>query len=250
MAWDAHPGRTQPWYDREVLGAVEPRKARREYAATPEDAFAAPEGVFFERLSDRNIADVEILPYGPTYRCVDHGYHSPACAWVQVSTQGQPFVVGEYVPHDVTTEEFAAGIIATESAWNLVTPPADTFADPAGRAVNVATAKSEAETFYGMGLGHTSRQSSIRDGCVRIMSALADPIMPLVISRRCPWTIEALSAVRPDKHRPDVYDETSEYTHILDALRYYFVNNPRGVADYRLPPSDKPITSALLGKIW
>ena len=45
-----------------------------------------------------------------------------------------------------------------------------------------------------------------------------------VISSACPWLIEALATVAPDRQRPDIYDERSPYTHVLDALRYWAVN--------------------------
>jgi hypothetical protein len=58
------------------------------------------------------------------------------------------------------------------------------------------------------------------------MDALAHPELPLVVSARCHWTIEALSSVPPDPHQPERYDERSPYTHLLDALRYFAVNGP------------------------
>ena len=74
------------------------------------------------------------------------------------------------------------------------------------------------------------------------MNLLADPKLPLVISTACPWTIEALASVRPDRHRPDVYDERSPYTHVLDALRYWTVNRAEPMEPYsewgpQIPPS-------------
>ena len=57
-------------------------------------------------------------------------------------------------------------------------------------------------------------QSSIRDGCVRIMDAIADPDLPLLVSSYLTWVTEALGAVSPDRKRPDLYDETSTYAHV------------------------------------
>jgi hypothetical protein len=63
LRWSAHPGRDQQWYARNVLAAASPRLARREYASHAEEAFAAPEGVFFERFCrERNVADISIVP--------------------------------------------------------------------------------------------------------------------------------------------------------------------------------------------
>ena len=250
LPWSAHPGRTQSWYEAAVLGSVEPRLARREYAASPEDAFAAPEGVYFERFSsERNTADVAVVANWRTVRCVDFGYHSPACAWIQTSPAGQPFVVAELVPHELTTEEFAQAILVKERAWGLVSAPHATYGDPAGRAVNVQTAEAEVAVFRRYGLGFIGKASSVRDGCVQLMDLLADPKLPLVIARSCPWTIEALSSVRPDRGRPDLYDETSAYTHILDALRYWVINRRTGTP--WTPPKPCPgITAGLYDRIF
>jgi hypothetical protein len=93
------------------------------------------------------------------------------------------------------------------------------------------------------------------------MSHLADPVLPLVVSRDCPWLIEALSSVKPDKHRPDLYDEQSEYTHALDALRYWAVNHvtavdyghdePEPAYDPFAPPGmELPVAAGIYGRVW
>jgi hypothetical protein len=225
LPWSAHPGRSEAWYAAHVTAAIEPRLAMREYAATPEDAFAAPEGIFFERFCrERNTAELSIVANWPTVRAVDFGYHQPAALWLQSSPAGQSFVVAELVPANLTTEEFARAILQREASFGLVVAPAATYGDPAGRSTNVQTAESEVEVLRRFGLGFYSKPSGVRDGCLRIMSLLADEKLPLVVSDACPWTIEALASVAPDRHRPDLYDETSPYTHVLDALRYWAVN--------------------------
>jgi hypothetical protein len=227
LPWSAHPRRDEEWYERNVLAAVEPRLARREYAATPEEAFAAPEGVFFERFSrERNVAKITIVSNWDTYRCLDFGYHYPACAWLQVSPKGQWFVVAELTPHDLTTDEFAEAILEEESSFGLVKPMRGTYADPAGRAVNSHTSENEVKVFARHGMRCRSKPSGVREGCVLLMDALAHPELPVVVSSRCHWTIEALSSVPPDPHQPERYDERSRYEHILDALRYFAVNGP------------------------
>ena len=79
------------------------------------------------------------------------------------------------------------------------------------------TGESEFEVFKLKGLAPVGIHSSIRDGCVRIMDAIADPDLPLLVSRSLTWVMEALGAVSPDRKRPDVYDESSTYSHVLDA---------------------------------
>ncbi len=251
--WRAQPDRLMEpdWYRLNVLEAPEPRLARREYPETAQEAFASPEGAYFERFNDAvNTADVSIVSGWQTFRAVDFGYHSPACLWIQVSPAGQPFVVAEWVPHDLTTDEFAAGILAIEKGWSLGLPPHVTYCDPAGRSVNVQTAESEVEVFLRHGLAPLSRPSSIRDGCVRIISALADPALPLVISDECRWTQEAVGGVKPDKRHVDIYDESSEYTHVLDALRYFFVNWRALSTPYEAPESDHPVMAGMSGRTW
>ena len=67
---------------------------------------------------------------------------------------------------------------------------------------------------------------------MRLADALADPVLPLVVSARCEWLIKAFSTIRPDKNHPEVYDEKSTYTHVLDALRYFFVNQAVGQQEW------------------
>jgi len=228
LPWGAHPHRDAAWYARTVLSATSPRLARREYAASPEEAFAAPEGVFFERFTrERNVAEIEVVNNWGTYRCIDFGYHSPACAWLQVSPKGQWFVVAELVPHDLTTDEFATAILAEEEQLGLAKPPLRaTYCDPAGNAVNSHTSESEVRIFAHHGIHCHSKTSGVREGCVVLMDALAHPELPLTVASCCRWTIEALSSVAPDPHQSDRYDERSPYAHILDALRYFAVNGP------------------------
>ena len=64
------------------------------------------------------------------------------------------------------------------------------------------------------------------------MDTIADPNLPLLVSRSCTWTAEALGRISPDKHRPDVYDKKSTYCHALDALRYFLVNQAVGQQEW------------------
>jgi hypothetical protein len=227
LPWSAHPRRDKLWYERNVLFAVEPRLARREYAATPEEAFAAPEGVFFERFSrERNVAKLTIVNNWETYRCIDFGYRSPACAWLQRSPKGQYFLIAELVPSNLTTDEFATAILAKEGAFGLLKPPRLSYVDPAGNSVNSHTSQTEVKVLRRHDIYCRSKSSGVREGCVLLMDALAHPELPLVIGSGCHWTIEAFSSVPPDPHQPERYDERSRYTHILDALRYFAVNSP------------------------
>ncbi len=225
--WSAHPGRDAEWYRQNVTEAPEPRLAKREHAATPEDALSSPAGSFFERFTrERNVAKVVPVSAWTTWRGIDFGYRHPACVWVQKSPAGQYFVVGELAPSNVTTEEFRDTIVAGDK--RLGVSPRYSYCDPQGNAANVQTAESEFEVLKRAHLAPRSKPSSIRDGCIRIMNLLADPDLPLVVSEDCPQLIRCLTQVKPDKSRPELYDqrEDSPYQHLLDALRYLLVNKP------------------------
>jgi hypothetical protein len=149
----------------------------------------------------------------------------------KTSQLGQPIVIAELArrqPFDWTTEVFAERILKMDGLLGLFEVPRGTYCDPAGMGVQSQTGESEFKKLRQKGLVPISRSSSVRDGCVRIMDSLADPELPLLVSKSCKWLIECLGAVSPDKSHPDVYDEKSDYDHALDALRYFFVNRPVG----------------------
>ena len=222
---------------RHVTQAAEPRLAQREFAASPEEAFAAPEGVFFERWSiEQNASRLIYAQHNwETWRAVDFGFHWPACLWLQFTPHGQVVVVAELArrePFNWTTAEFADEIAKVDASLKLFEPPRGTFCDPAGKGVSPQTGESEFQTFALKGLAPIGEQSSRRDGCVRLMDAISDPELPLQVSQNCPWLIEALGSVSPDRHRPDLYDERSSYCHVLDALRYFCINQAVGQQEW------------------
>jgi hypothetical protein len=229
IPWHAHPGRDSEWYRLNVTEAPEPRLARREHAATPEDALSAPGGSYFERFTrERNVATVRPVSGWTTWRGVDFGFRHPACVWVQKSPAGQLFVIAELAPSNMTTEEFRDAIVAIDKRLGVA--PRYSYCDPAGNAANVQTAESEFDVLKRAHLNPRSKPSSIRDGCIRMMNLLADPDLPLVVSEDCPELIRCMTQVKPDKSRPELYDqrEDSPYQHLLDALRYLLVNKPSG----------------------
>jgi Terminase-like family. len=241
LDWQSVPSRDAAWHRRTVEEAIEPRLARKEHPSVVEEAFAAAAGIFFERFDPTvNVADVKVVPELRTVRSVDFGFRSAACLWSQVDSRGQRFVVSEYLPHNLTTEEFATGILQRDRALGV--RPGVSYVDPAGRAVNVSTAQPEVEVFKQRGLNPASKPSSVRDGCLRTMSALTDPDLPLVISRDCPYLIEALSNVKPDRHRPEIYDDQCEYDHVLDCLRYMLIHVVGKSQPFRPPKRGNVLT--------
>jgi hypothetical protein len=238
---DADPRRDPEWYRRNVAESADPESARREHAQTPEDAFRSPEGVYFKRFSrERHVQPLEIVANWPTYRSIDFGYRHPACLWAQRSPAGQLHVVDELLPENLSTPEFASAIKEREASYHLAVPVTASYCDPAGKAVAVQTAESEFEVFQRQGLIPVGKSSGVRDGCVRIMDALADEALPLLVAERCTGLIRALSQVKPKRAQVEVYDTDHElFSHPLDALRYLLVNLP-GVVEYDPPDYSNP----------
>jgi hypothetical protein len=250
---DADPRRDEAWYRCNVEEAADPESARREHARTPQDAFRSPEGAFFKRFSrERHVQEVAIIPNWQTWRAIDFGFRHPACLWAQRSPAGQLFVVDELLPENTTTPEFVAQIKAREESFGLALPVTASYCDPAGKGTNVQTAESEFEIFAREGLCPVGKSSAVRDGCVRIMDALAAADLPLVIASRCTGLIRALAQVKPLKGHAEVYDTEHEtFSHPLDALRYLLVNPTNfGYDTWEPEPPTPGIGGGLYGRIW
>ena len=118
---------------------------------------------------------------------------------------------------NTATAEFAAAIKAQEAAFKLVEPIACSYCDPAGKAANTQTAKTEFDVFAASGsAAATARALAVRDGCVQIMDLLADEELPLVVASRCEGLIRALSQVKP--HRAN-RRSTTPTTRLLASAR-------------------------------
>jgi hypothetical protein len=152
-----------------------------------------------------------------------------ACLWAQCSPQGQLYIVDELLTCDLATAEFAAAIKAHEAPFNLVEPSLVSYCDPAGKAANTQTTKTEFDVFAVAGLRPYGKNSGVRDGCVQIMNLLAQEEQPLVIASRCEGLIRALSQIKPHRANHEIYDKDHElFSHPLDALRYLLVSGVPG----------------------
>jgi hypothetical protein len=88
---------------------------------------------------------------------------------------------------------------------------------------------------------------------VKLFDLIADPDLPLLISKKCPWTLEAITTVTPDPHKPDLYDqaESSQYQHVLDALRYWAVNmRPAAPEDWEPMEAQPGPSQGMWGREW
>ena len=84
------------------------------------------------------------------------------------------------------------------------------YCDPAGKAANTQTTKTEFDVFAVAGLRPYGKSSGVRDGCVQIMNLLAQEEQPLVIASRCEGLIRALSQIKPHRANHEIYDKDHE----------------------------------------
>jgi len=244
--------RSADWRRVHIDEAPEPRLAKREWAECPEDAFSAPEGVYFEKFDPRrNVQEFEYAPLWQNYIGVDFGWQNAAVVFAQLSPTGQIFVYDEWTPQLLKTSEQALGVDARLRMREALLT--DGYCDPAGRGTNAQTAESEVEVFAQQGLLLTSMPSGIRDGCVLLMERIADDDgRQLVIHPRCTALIKALAKSKPHKTHPDCYDyDHPSFSHVLDALRYLVVNLNSAAGHFEgVVPDDNPLTGGLYGRIW
>jgi hypothetical protein len=169
----------------------------------------------------------------PLYRAMDFGYRSPlVCLWVQVSPGGLVQVLDEYVQAGLPLPRHAAAIRAGGPA--PAAPVAATFVDPAGRQRESTSGAACTEMLAAEGIPCTWRRSNVAEGLELIRAALAPAAGPpsLCIHPRCKRLIRAFETYHwppgsptgpsaPVKDGPD---------HLIDALRYFFVNRARPAA--------------------
>lgn len=83
--WRERPGRTDEWYEAEKKAhAHDPLYMKREYPATPEEAFESAEGRVYPLFvrNDKCIREIEVHPDWPKYRGIDFGGADPfVCLW-------------------------------------------------------------------------------------------------------------------------------------------------------------------------
>jgi len=175
----------------------------------------------------RHVAGVEYCPDWPLYRAMDFGYTSPlVCLWVQVSPGGGVHVLDEYVRARLPLAAHAAEILRRDPG-----PIAMTYVDPAGRQKESTSGAACTELLTAAGIPCTWRASTIGEGLELIRSVLAPASgeVKLQIHPRCRQLIKAFGEyhygdldrsgdAKPIKDGPD---------HLIDALRYFFVNRVR-----------------------
>lgn len=94
LPWNAHPDRTQVWYDQERVDHREdPDYMRREFPRTPEEAFEASGGRVYPMFRRRyHVRQVELKRNWPMFRGIDWGENIGAfvCLWACEIPSAEP----------------------------------------------------------------------------------------------------------------------------------------------------------------
>ena len=236
--WRAHfvpatadPRRDEEWFRQNVDEAGDPDLAARELARDVTDVFRPREGAFFKCFKRAlNVREFEVVPGWATETCVDWGLAHPAALFLQISPGGQPFVFDEYTPTEIRTTDFGEGMLELLKGYHITGRVRGPFSDPAGRARNTQTKRSEFDVFRDLGMRSEGRPSKVNDGVTLLMESIGhpDPEQRLIVHPRCTGLIAALANVQAHRNDDDIYDtDHPVYSHPLDALRYWHVNRYR-----------------------
>jgi hypothetical protein len=160
---------------------------------------------------------------------VDFGFVNPfVCLWIVVTQEGEIHVIDEHVRRENVLHEHLVEMEGRRwgrARW--------IGCDPAGSGKNDQTATSNIELLRRRGYRVRTSGSRIVDGIEKIRAALqpaaASPL--LFVHRRCEQLIKALECYH---YNPAARGENPEkdgvHDHLIDALRYFFVNRGRGEA--------------------
>ncbi len=158
------------------------------------------------------------------YRSFDFGYSNPlVCLLIQVKG-GLVQVLDEHVMVRKTIAEHAQ-MIKRKWRW----PVTGNYCDPAGRQRNDVTGSSVVDELVSFGICCESRSSRVLEGIELIRSYIlsGDGIVRLLIDPKCKRLIKALQMLRykkVDGGLSEMPEKDGEHDHLIDALRYFFVN--------------------------
>ncbi|MGE5609308.1 MAG: hypothetical protein ACM359_08645 [Bacillota bacterium] len=153
---------------------------------------------------------------------IDFGFSAPfVCLWIATDPHGLTHVIDEYVQEQRLMEEHLAEI--RSRPWKPVKRVA---CDPAGNGRNDQTALSNVTLLRNAGYLVRTRQSHIVDGLELIRHALqpAAGQPKLFIHPRCQRLIRALQSYRYGEDGSELPIKDGTHDHLIDALRYHFVN--------------------------
>ncbi|HEX8524583.1 MAG TPA: hypothetical protein VF669_20170, partial [Tepidisphaeraceae bacterium] len=154
---------------------------------------------------------------------IDFGFSNPFVAlWVRRYSDGTVHVLDEYVQSGQTMDRHIVEL--RQRGRGAITAIG---CDPAGSATNDQTAQSNVELLRKAGFSVRTRGSKIQEGLEHIRRGLktADGRTSLFVHSRCALLIKAMEAYRYPDGPGEVPVKDNENDHLVDALRYFFVNS-------------------------
>jgi hypothetical protein len=174
---------------------------------------------------------LQVKKEGEMWIALDFGFANPfVCLWIWSDGQ-RHVVVDEYVQAMRTMAEHLEQMEARP--WGVVKKVA---CDPAGAGRNEQTAESNVQLLRRRGYQVRYRKSLIVEGLEMVRSALrpASGEPRLRVHPRCVRLIKALKGYRYAEEGSELPVKDGEHDHLIDALRYYFVNRAaRGEVRWR-----------------
>jgi len=155
---------------------------------------------------------------------IDFGYAAPfVCLWIAMYADGF-YVLDEYVQQKQTMDVHLEIMRRRPHGYVKIAA-----CDPAGSGPNDQTGRSSVEALMDAGYTVKKRRSFIIDGLEMIRSALgsASGKVRLFIHPRCKQLIAAMKAYRYSEKGGEVPLKDGEHDHLIDALRYFFVNSEK-----------------------
>lgn len=245
IPWYAHPDRSQEWYDR--TAADIPNSVKKEYPASPAEAFSAGAGAMFHEWRP----DIH-TPYGQdwyppdSWRIVmayDGGYNRAAAGWFAISPDGWAVMYREYYPFHKTDPEQMEDIRMLSRDPNGVPEQIDYIvADTSCWAKNKDTGKTTVEIGEEHGLRPWRQADKDRImGWRRFHEFITpikdeqgeyvpdrhgDPLCKLRFTQSCSNTIRIFPGLKVHPQKPDDLDNGQE-DHLHDMIRYYCMSRPR-----------------------
>lgn len=185
------------------------------------------EGQFFDEF-DKNVHVIKPFPIPSEwrrYRVFDYGLDRLACLWIAIDSTRDVYVYREYCESNLTissaTEKILAHTDEEEEIYATLAPP-----DLWSRSQE--SGRSREQIFYEYGLTLTKSSNDREAGCLALKELLkvdADGNAHIHIFETCRELITCLPALVYDEKNPNVYaTEPHEYTHVVDAARYYAVS--------------------------
>ena len=185
------------------------------------DVFA---GQYFpEFRADFHVVGSRALPiHWPRYRVFDYGLDMLACLWCAVDPTGRIWVYRELCQSGLIVSEAAAAIREHTLPGELIRY---TVAPPDMWGTQKDTGRTMGELFIQNGVPLVTASNRRVQGWMAVKEFLklrADGSPGLMVFDCCRRLIRDMGAVQHDEKNPsDVAKEPHEYTHTVDALRYF-----------------------------